>query len=78
VPRFVCQAATCRREIALLPANGTGQISKPRCTCGSEMKKVYSKPVFRELIKAEALVLLGGRSQYVSWELFHEKNIYTF
>jgi hypothetical protein len=59
VPRFVCHSATCRREIALPPVNGTGQIANPRCTCGSEMKRVYSKPAFRELSKAEALLLLG-------------------
>jgi len=59
VPRFVCQSATCRREVTLQPSNGTGQISNPRCTCGSEMKKVYTKPAFRELSKAEAELLLG-------------------
>jgi hypothetical protein len=59
VPRFVCQSATCRREVTLQPSNGAGQISNPQCTCGSEMKKVYSKPAFRELLKTEALLLLG-------------------
>ena len=59
MPRFVCQSAACRREIKLQPSNGTGQISKPRCTCGSEMRKAYSKPAFRELSEAEALLLLG-------------------
>ena len=61
MPRFVCQSAACCRgiEIALPPANGTGHISDPRCTCGSETKKVYSKPVFRELSEVEALQLLG-------------------
>jgi hypothetical protein len=59
VPRFVCQSSACRREIALQPGNGTGQISRPRCACGSEMKKVYSKPAFRKLSRAEAQLLLG-------------------
>jgi hypothetical protein len=59
VPRFVCQSVVCRREIALQPGNGTGQIPNPRCTCGSEMKRVYSKPAIRELSKAEAELLLG-------------------
>ncbi len=59
MPRFVCQSATCRREVTLQTVNGTGYIANPRCTCGSEMKKVYSKPAFRELSKAEAELLLG-------------------
>ena len=59
MPRFVCQSATCRREATLQPSNGTGQISNPQCTCGSEMKKIYTKPAFRELSKAEAELLHG-------------------
>lgn len=61
MPRFVCQSATCRREIeiALQLGNGMGKVSKPRCTCGSEMKKVYTKPAFRELSEAEGLLLFG-------------------
>ena len=59
MPRFVCQSATCRREATLQPSNGTGRISNPRCTCGSEMKKVYTKPACWELTKAEAELLLG-------------------
>ena len=61
MPRFVCQSVTCHREIeiALPPANGTGRISNPRCTCGAEMKRAYTKPAFRELSKTEALLLLG-------------------
>jgi hypothetical protein len=59
VPRFVCQSAACRREITLQPGNRTGRIANPRCTCGSEMKKVYTKPAIRELSKAEALLLPG-------------------
>ena len=62
MPRFVCQSVTCHREIeiALPPANGTGRISNPRCTCGAEMKNAYAKPTFRELSKAEALELLDN------------------
>ena len=58
MPRFVCQSVTCRREIeiAFQPSNGTRQISNPRCTCGTEMKKVYTKPAVRELSKAEAQI----------------------
>jgi hypothetical protein len=59
VPRFVCQSPACRGEMALEHGNGTGQISKPRCTCVSEMKKAYTKPSFREFSDAEGLVRLG-------------------
>ena len=61
MPRFVCLSATCRRqtEVAIPPGNETGQISNPRCTCGSGMKRVYSKPAVRELSEAEALLRLG-------------------
>jgi len=59
VPRFVCQSATCRREIALPRVNETEQITNPRCACGSEMRKVYTEPTFRKLSKAEAQLLLG-------------------
>ena len=76
MPRFVCQSAACRREVTLQPVNGTGCITNPRCTCGSEMRRAYSKPLFRELSRAEALLLLGDDDpQYASWGLFHEKNI---
>lgn len=57
--RFVCQSAACRREITVQAGDGAGQILRPRCTCGSEMKKVYTKPAVREVSEAEALLLLG-------------------
>jgi hypothetical protein len=58
--QFVCQASACRREVEIaIPAGSVGgQISNPRCTCGSEMKRVFFKPVFRELSKAEAMIRL--------------------
>jgi hypothetical protein len=67
---LVC--ATCFGEIALPPSDRAARISNPRCACGSETKKAYSKPVFRELSKAEAFLHIGlGRSKApaLKWEL---------
>jgi len=59
--QFVCQSSTCHRQVEMeIPiGNGTGQVSDPRCACGSEMKKAYSKPAFRILSKEEAVLRLG-------------------
>jgi len=47
--KYVCQSKACRREIEIEipPPREAGKISNPRCTCGSEMKKPYSKPNIR-------------------------------
>jgi hypothetical protein len=60
--KFVCQSSTCRRqlEIEIPTGNGTGQVSHPRCACGSEMKKAYSKAAFRILSKEEAVLRLDA------------------
>ncbi len=61
--QFICQSSVCRRQREMeipIPSEG-GPISNPRCICGSEMKRVYSKPVVRELSKAEAAMRLGNR-----------------
>lgn len=44
--KYICQSKACRREIEVetLPRQRDGQISNPRCTCGSEMKKPYETP----------------------------------
>ena len=54
--QFVCQSPACRRQfwIAIPTGSKREQISNRRCACGSEMKRVYFKPVFRELCKAES------------------------
>jgi hypothetical protein len=56
-PRFkyVCPSKTCRREIEIeIPSIGSaGEVSRPKCTCGETMKKVYSPPVLFKLFKAE-------------------------
>jgi hypothetical protein len=51
--QFVCQSSSCRRQVVVEvpPGSATGLVSNPRCTCGSEMKRVYSKPAFRILSK---------------------------
>ena len=67
MPKFVSRSTACRRETALPPANGAGQISNTRCACGSETKKVYSKPVIRELSEVEALQLLGEGVPPKTW-----------
>ena len=48
---FVCQSSVCRRQIEMArpPGEQLERISNPRCTCGSEMKRVYAKPVLRGL-----------------------------
>jgi len=59
--QFICQSSVCRRqrEMEIPIASERGQISNPGCVCGSEMKRVYSKPVVRELSKAEAAMRFG-------------------
>jgi len=44
--KYICQSNACRREIEIeiLPRQRAGEISNPRCTCGSEMKKPYGTP----------------------------------
>jgi hypothetical protein len=44
--KYICQSRACRREIEveILPRQTGGEISNPRCTCGSEMKKPYETP----------------------------------
>jgi len=60
--QFICQSSVCRRhvEIEILIGSEGERNSNPRCTCGAEMKRAYSKPVFRELRKAEATTRLKG------------------
>jgi hypothetical protein len=53
--KYICQSKDCRREIELeIPTRQTvGEISNPKCICGSKMKKVYSKPVLTILSIAD-------------------------
>jgi len=59
--QFICQSSACRRQVEIeIPAGGgAGQGLNPLCACGSKMKKVYAKPVLRELSKAERILRLG-------------------
>ena len=59
--RYVCLSENCRREIDIEvpPGSRAGEASNPACTCGAEMKKVYSAPVFEELSKTEAIQRFG-------------------
>jgi hypothetical protein len=41
---FRCQNPACRCEIRVLRESIAGA-ANPRCTCGAEMKKPYSKPI---------------------------------
>lgn len=58
--KYICQSKTCHREIEveILTRQRDGQISNPRCTCGSEMKKPYETPSLR--VYGDILVLTRG------------------
>ena len=57
--RYRCQNPNCRDEIEVINNSGE-EDSNPRCHCGAKVKKVYSKPVFRELSRLEAIARAGG------------------
>jgi hypothetical protein len=61
--RYRCQNVECRAEIEAKKASIEGS-SNPRCCCGAEMKKVYSKPVLRELDKDAAVVAEFSRAEH--------------
>lgn len=51
---YVCVSATCRREIEIELSHGVLDENSKVCSCGAEMKKVYTAPAFRKLSEAEA------------------------
>jgi len=53
--RYRCQNVECRAEFEVTKNSKEGN-SNPRCCCGAEMKKLYSKPAFTR-IEAEASTL---------------------
>jgi hypothetical protein len=67
--QFVCRSSACRRQREIEIANDSEgrQISKPRCVCGSEMKRAYSKPEFRELSNAEVIWIFGDSAPSKTW-----------
>lgn len=60
---YRCQNVACRAEIEVKKASLEGP-ANPRCCCGSEMKKVYSPPVLRELDKDAAAVGELSRTEH--------------
>lgn len=56
--RYLCQNPNCRGEIEVMTNSGE-EDSNPLCRCGAKMKKVYSKPIFRELSAIEAIARFG-------------------
>jgi hypothetical protein len=63
--KLACQSSTCRRQIEMEISTGseTGRVSHPRCACGSEMKKTYSKPGFR-MLSANLLTARKANSRF--------------
>ena len=55
--RYRCQNAECGAEIEVTKNSKEGS-SNPRCGCGAEMKKLYSKPTLMR-IEADASILNG-------------------
>lgn len=55
--KYICQNPACRKEIEKVNDLGSEEDTNPRCSCGAETKKVYSKPILRELTETEASAL---------------------
>ena len=58
--RYVCINPLCRCEIKVTRASLDVQ-GNPKCCCGAEMKKPYTKPVLRELALAVMKNIAHGR-----------------
>ncbi len=56
--RYRCQSSDCREEIEVMETSREHD-SNALCRCGAKMKKVYSKPVFRELSEVEDIAGVG-------------------
>lgn len=58
--RWHCMSAACHKEIVVACGEAPAE-NRPRCTCGAEMKKEYSPPVFRylEFLQLEQPLLAG-------------------
>ena len=52
--RYRCRNSECRAEIEVTRDSTEGK-SNPRCCCGAEMKKQYTRPALRTLNKHVAL-----------------------
>ncbi len=51
---YRCTNRACNCEVVVAKDSEIGGKSNPTCCCGSEMKKLYKKPEFRQLSEAEA------------------------
>ena len=60
--RFCCMNPNCRAEIEVRKDSSEGT-SNPRCCCGAEMKKPYSRPVVRKLDSDAARAFLPELSR---------------
>ena len=60
--RYVCVSQICRRETEIESPHGdiAVEAASPICTCGTNMKKVYTTPILRRLSKVEASQYLDG------------------
>lgn len=54
---YICQNPACRKEFERPKDPGSRGNTNLRCSCGSETKEVYSKPMARKLSKTEASAL---------------------
>jgi len=45
---YRCMNRRCNCEVVVLKPSQTEGTANPRCCCGSEMKKSYAEPLFRE------------------------------
>ena len=59
--KYICQSTVCRREIGISLRYRVGEISKPRCTCGSGMKEAYETP--RLFVYGDVIALTKGSGQ---------------
>lgn len=55
---YRCQNPNCRLEVENSPTT-IPTSTKPICNCGSPMKRVYKKPILREMSREEADLILS-------------------
>lgn len=64
---FICVKPECRAQIVVVKEASVP--GKPRCACGSEMKRVYRSPVLRvlnQIEQAEVQEFLSPHHHFVS------------
>jgi len=60
--RYRCQDPNCRCEVEVIHAS-TEAVLNPRCCCGREMKKAYTKPILEILDSKPAAFDDFGRTK---------------